>query len=937
MLSSLRGHCFLLAIVLVLWSGSGSLDGLPGKEQKKPRMDQYGDPLPEGAIARLGTLRLVHLGRLASVAVSPDGKIVASGVSEGNEIYLGEKLIHKSGLGTGIRVTQATVRLWDVASGKLIRVIGTPDAPVSTLYFEPGGRTLFAGCGRFLCSFDVATGRKLWEQEAFQAAGLFEYVQAEKLLLTKDKLVSIHNGRLICPVPWNGGTAYHYHQQKAIRIWNSKTGKPVSLASALESSLHSEALVPRMIHEVVFSPSGQSAALLISQAEPKPREKDHFEDKWKYTDRRLQIVDLETGKVQRTIADEKATMRNLTFSEDGQMLAFAMENTIWLMQPAGGRKKLLARDLPSSIAQLAFFQKNQLAVLFGDDSIRAWDISAGKPVERPPIRKHFFEGARSGRVAASIHHNTVRLVDADSGKPMHSFEGHRLTPAVRFAIHSKETLLSRDGEKALWWDASSWKTRKTRRLPGENSRYWSRWGDPDTMDDAVSVEKRLYVKENKKGLELCDLTNDRIIRPLQAKNNSWSYFSAAGNRLITHEDKFFHFHEVGTGVSISKIPRSGAMWLGYNSPPTFTTHGNYFVKNEHHSHIDVFSVNTGNILRKLVPTFQKKEGRGGSVLRFHVSGDEEIVVGETHEQLHFENGVSQERVGLTMWSLHSGKIIQEMVLWPEVSVFWRQMLSRSEIHCLALSNDYRLVAFTERHGKTIEIWETASGTKRGELIGHDGTVADLAFSSDDRQLASSSEDTTVLVWDMNRPLQPAQFNKRLSQEELAGRWQTLFQPDAKKADTAIWSLVTAAQDSLPFLKTRLRPDARPDPAHVQKLLTALDSDNFKIRSMAEADLESLGELVLDNLKAAAKQKNSLEKQRRLELLLRKAQKDALPFGTSRRIGQWRALEILERIGTPEATQLVAELADGASGTQLTKAARAVLVRVQSLAPQNRRN
>jgi WD40 repeat protein len=259
-----------------------------------------------------------------------------------------------------------------------------------------------------------------------------------------------------------------------------------------------------MIHEVALSPNGQFAAVLISQAEPKPREKDHFEDKWKYTDRRLQIVDLETGKVQQTIADEKATIKSLTFSPDGNQFAWVMENSIWHLQIPGGEKKLLAKSLSSWIGQLTFTQKNQLAALFGDDSIRAWELSTSKPLEPPPIRRHHFETAKSSRVVATIHKNTVRLLDRDSGKPLHSFAGHRLTPVVRFAIHSKETLLSRDGDKAHWWDTRSWKIKQTQALPGDDSHYWSRWGNPE-MDESISLEKQLYVKENKERLELRDL------------------------------------------------------------------------------------------------------------------------------------------------------------------------------------------------------------------------------------------------------------------------------------------------------------------------------------------------------------------------------------------------------------------------------------------------
>ena len=63
--------------------------------------DALGDPLPERAVARLGSSRLRHGGRIDRVAFSPDGRKVASwggeyGVSDG-------------------------IAIWDAATGKELR------------------------------------------------------------------------------------------------------------------------------------------------------------------------------------------------------------------------------------------------------------------------------------------------------------------------------------------------------------------------------------------------------------------------------------------------------------------------------------------------------------------------------------------------------------------------------------------------------------------------------------------------------------------------------------------------------------------------------------------------------------------------------------------------------------------------------------------------
>src|SRR6266699_690669 len=72
--------------------------GPPALAQGGPGTDRHGDALPEGAFARLGTLRL--RGARAPLAFSPDGKVLASvPTSWGPERVL----------------------LWEVATGKPLR------------------------------------------------------------------------------------------------------------------------------------------------------------------------------------------------------------------------------------------------------------------------------------------------------------------------------------------------------------------------------------------------------------------------------------------------------------------------------------------------------------------------------------------------------------------------------------------------------------------------------------------------------------------------------------------------------------------------------------------------------------------------------------------------------------------------------------------------
>jgi WD40 repeat protein len=937
MRSSLRGRWVLRGILLAVLLGAGGPHGLRGQEGQAARLDRYGDPLPEGALARLGTLRLVHLGGLSSVAVSPDGKVVASGVRGGKAINLGKKIVN---LGEGLaftqgdRVIQATVRLWDAGTGKLIREIVTPDAPVSCLLFGPGGHSLFAGCGRYVCCWDVRTGKELWQQEAIKDGGFASGLHVEAVLLARDRLMSIHDGRLGCVLQQGeGGTSFYYHPQKTVRFWERKTGKPLPLPEALGSSLRGGSRIPKLFHELAVGSDGRYAAVLVSQAKPNPRGGKVPLDEWTYTDRRLEIINMGTGNVTLTVPDAKGVFKHLTFAEDGDRLALVAGTELWILHPASGHRKVLAKDLPPWVFGLAFVgEGKEIQAEVAGASVRVWDVAKGKQIEKRPVWQAKSEHATGGRVTATIYINAIHLAESDSGKPLHAIDGHRWAPWVRFAVHSRDTLVSSDSAKAYLWDTRSWKGTDRVVFPRRKSRSgWVDMGTTAGMDRGVSVEKRLYVKEDDERLELREIGSNRLVRRLgdDAERGGWVCFSAAGNRLVRYEDGLASIFDVESGMRLWAVPRSKGIWLGYNCPPVLSPKGTFFAKNPRHAEIHLFEVNSGKRLRGFVRQAEGDDGKRGSILGFHFSADEQVIAGEFHEEVRAASGRS-EKVGVMLWDVNSGKVIQEIVLWPEVYVFWREALNAPQLAAMTISNDRRSLALSGKGSKTVEIWDIASGTKRGELAGHVGPVVDLAFSPDDRLLASGSEDTTVLVWDLNQPLQPAKFQQRLGEEELALHWRTLSERDAKQADTAIWSLLHAAKDSVPFLKKRLRPVTHSDTAHVRVLLDTLDSKDFKARSRAEAELARHGELVLAELEAAAKQRNSLEKQRRLDGLLRKAHEAARPFGTPDRIRQWRVVEVLERIATREARALLRDLAGGAPAAQLTVTARAALGRLESL-------
>jgi RNA polymerase sigma factor (sigma-70 family) len=114
-----------------------------GADSRQPTTDRHGDPLPAGAVARLGTLRFRHGANINAVAFAPDGKTVAS-----------------AGLDNVLRV-------WDSVTGKELAQFEDKSAPQSAAQlfcaaFSPDGKTLASGGNsRRVYLWDRVAGKQL--------------------------------------------------------------------------------------------------------------------------------------------------------------------------------------------------------------------------------------------------------------------------------------------------------------------------------------------------------------------------------------------------------------------------------------------------------------------------------------------------------------------------------------------------------------------------------------------------------------------------------------------------------------------------------------------------------------------------------------------------------------------------------------------------------
>src|SRR5207248_190542 len=136
-----------------------------------------------------------------------------------------------------------------------------------------------------------------------------------------------------------------------------------------------------------------------------------------------------------------------------------------------------------------------------------------------------------------------------------------------------------------------------------------------------------------------------------------------------------------------------------------------------------------------------------------------------------------------------------------------------------------LVTWTREDANTARLWDTLTGKEIGCLDGHRGAINQAAFAPDGKTLATASEDTTILLWDISGLVKRGE-PVALTAEALSAAWDDLAAADAVKARIALASLRQADGQAVEFLRGRLRPAQAPPAEHVSRWLKDLDSDDF---------------------------------------------------------------------------------------------------------------
>lgn len=208
----------------------------------------------------------------------------------------------------------------------------------------------------------------------------------------------------------------------------------------------------------------------------------------------------------------------------------------------------------------------------------------------------------------------------------------------------------------------------------------------------------------------------------------------------------------------------------------------------------------------------------------------------------------------------------------------------------------------------VRIRETTEWKELAALHVPPADITCLTFSPDGSRLAVGKVDGSVPIWDVAQlRLLAGPRLRQLGTEKLRELWEELADRKAPTGQSAINTLVAGGGDSVAFLAKHIQPAPMVDPKWIVEQIDQLDSNDPNVRQKAFTALEQIADDAEPAMIAALSRSTiSVEVRKRLEELLAVPGSTRSPE-TLRRI---RAVQILDRIGSEAAREVLRKLAEG---------------------------
>jgi RNA polymerase sigma factor (sigma-70 family) len=730
-------------------------------------IDRRADPLPEHARLRIGGTRFNHGNSIGQVLYTPGGKsmvaIDGSGAVRvwdaatgrmvraigGPPIVFRDIALSPDGLTLAALEEQGVLRLWDLASGREHRRWHEVPGYPMHLTFSPDGRTLAAG----LSTRDQTTGKELHAVTLWDLTSPTEHRRRfaadwrdlHGLAFTPDGKALVTGGndtesRIVGEKPEKG----------SVRLWDVATGQERRRFPVEGFDVRS----------IAVSPDGRLVAAGVS-------------------DQTIRIFDLATGQERiprlggeralavnpRRAADLKApgnrhhlVMSCLAFSPDGSVLASGTCGTgitgssqladVYFWDVARAKE---LRHFPAHqgwVSALSFSPDGRTLASTGPEPmIRLWDVADGRKVftqsgHRSRIRNLVVSPADSTIFTAG-QDGTIRHWDTATGRELGVIARFADAADTMAIAPDGKTLLvggSHGGRFALWSIAER---REILGLPRIEPRNPVRHVAFSPDGKTVASEWRIW-----------DVATGQVLVTFrdrdEQKNGSANFFpifySPDGTQIITTENEGARIWDISSGKEARWAVRAKI----HHDQVALSPDGRYLA--------------TGGLVA-------------------HLRGS------DPDPPIH-------------LWELASGQEVATLEGHKEST------------RGLAFSPDGRLLAscsggYWSSNDETVRIWDVATGRELRRFHGHLGAVNEVAFTPDGRSVVSGSDDATVLVWDVSDLAERLNAAPPITDEGLRTRWAELAGRDAGAAYRAGWAL--SVPSAVEFLRERLQPAMAADP------------------------------------------------------------------------------------------------------------------------------
>ena len=680
---SRRQRLVLLLVVLAFSCGS------PGRAEPAAvvRTDSYGDPLPPGAIARLGTLRWrVGLTNFTSVSMSRDGAIAA------------------------LQREDHGVSLWNAATGNEVTWF-KPESSMKAVRFAPDGKTLLIAKGE---SDGKPRGDETfrWTIE-HREVGTGKLHNKVEVASTPEHLVFPQfscDGKYFLA---KGAKDRVGFEDGPVTLWDASTGK---MCAKIEQ-------VKVFFDRFTISADGKILAAVNE-------------------DRSLSLRELPGGrelhKLPRVGGPSWYDHYNPTFSPDGRTLVTSFVDhdtrTLYFWDVASGK---LRHEIKDRGGRVAFSPDGKSLVCDETGAFRLFDTTTFKELrsfERIDDSARCLDISADGKRLLSGHDNTIAIWDMATGKRLSAAPGHETSiRSLAFAPDSKSLASGAWGGTAYVWDLKTGKPRHEFR--DHHVSVASLAFSPDGAILAVGDGHPGYASgSDKVDVRLWDLGREKLRRQFTAHlcGVSSLTFSPDGKTLAsTGLDSYYRVWNVATGQKRFEVHSHDDH---HETSIACSPDGKTLLVAGSKGELALWDMAEGKKLRDLGPQ-GKREVRFAAFVR----GGKAILTCEGGR-------LRDDPAECRFWSVQSGELLSA-VPGPRYGDRLDVLALSADGTLLAAQDagtDSAVLLWDVESGTPLTLLRGHSDGTNTD----DAGILTLAFSPDGKTLASGGHDTTILLWDV---------------------------------------------------------------------------------------------------------------------------------------------------------------------------------------------